>query len=242
MERPHFSIFSRDTFIIEDGMHQYHTFLIVLEGRFEVTVNDRHFVVGEGEVFFFEGGARFLRKVIDPLKLVYIETENALPFESGPLRFRDTQRLRGTIDLMQVCWENGLAEQFSALLEDLLLQYKLETMIATEQKRSEEVAAFVRAADARFSEKISVKEFCRDVYMSENGFILKFKREMGITPLAYLNRIRIRKSKEYLLNTDKPLAEIAELCGFENAYYFSNAFKRQAGVSPRTFRKAGYRL
>ena len=242
MNKPHFSIFSRETFIIEDGKHHYHTFLIVLDGRFEVTIGDRHFVVGKGETFFFESGVRFSRKVIEPLELVYIETEKTLPFASGPIRFRDTQRFHGTVELMQTCWENGLAEPFASLFDDLLLQHSLERLFVAEQKRSAEVEAFVRAADTRFCEKIAVKEFCRDVYMSENGFIVKFKREMGVTPLAYLNRIRIRKSKEYLLNTDKPLAEIAALCGFENAYYFSNAFKRWVGVSPREFRNTGSRV
>ncbi len=241
MNKPHFSVFSRETFIIEEGTHHYHTFLIVLDGRFEVVIGDQHFVVGKGEVFFFESGVRFSRKVIEPLELVYIETEKILPFASGPIRFRDTQRLHGTVELMRTCWENGLAEQFAALLDDLLLQHALERTFAAERKLSAEVEAFIRAADIRFGERITVKNFCRDVYMSENGFILKFKREMGVTPLAYLNRIRIRKSKEYLLNTNKPLSEIASLCGFENAYYFSNAFKRQVGVSPREFRSAGYR-
>ena len=51
MNKPHFSVFSRETFIIEEGAHHYHTFLIVLDGRFEVVIGDRHFVVGKGVLF-----------------------------------------------------------------------------------------------------------------------------------------------------------------------------------------------
>ena len=66
---------------------------------------------------------------------------------------------------------------------------------------------------------------------------------MERTPLAgtaalHIQETRIRQSKFLLLNTTKPLKEIAYDVGFNNPDYFSTAFRRITGISPLSFRKA----
>lgn len=50
-------------------------------------------------------------------------------------------------------------------------------------------------------------------------------------------RFRINQGKKYLLETQKRIGEIGELCGFADAFCFSKAFKKQCGISPQEFRK-----
>ena len=68
-----------------------------------------------------------------------------------------------------------------------------------------------------------------------------FKKEMGMTPLEYLTRMRMKKA-EMMLTTmwgnDYSIAEIGQLCGFEDALYFSRVFKKYLGVSPSEFAKS----
>ena len=45
------------------------------------------------------------------------------------------------------------------------------------------------------------------------------------------------KAKELLRSTDRMLYEIAEQVGYENPAYFTVAFKKQVGLSPRDYRK-----
>jgi len=52
-----------------------------------------------------------------------------------------------------------------------------------------------------------------------------------------LEEVRFQLSKEYLLDTKLPLAEIADLLGYTEAGNFSHAFRRWTGQSPRGFRK-----
>ncbi len=65
-----------------------------------------------------------------------------------------------------------------------------------------------------------------------------FKKEMGVTPLEYMTRLRMKKA-EALLSTmgarDYSVAEIAALCGYDDALYFSRVFKKFFGVSPSAF-------
>lgn len=63
-----------------------------------------------------------------------------------------------------------------------------------------------------------------------------FKRAYGITPHAYLTSCRAEYAKMLLLNTDRPVGEIAEECGYAEFTSFYRAFRGCTGMSPREWR------
>lgn len=72
-----------------------------------------------------------------------------------------------------------------------------------------------------------------------------FKKETGVTPHDYLNGIRMNRARLYIENgisnsySRFTVSQIAEACGFAEPLYFSRAFKKQFGVSPMQYAKAG---
>ena len=65
-----------------------------------------------------------------------------------------------------------------------------------------------------------------------------FKKEMGITPLEYMTRLRMRKAEKLLSamrNREYSMAEVAQMCGYEDALYFSRVFKKTYGCAPSNF-------
>ena len=62
--------------------------------------------------------------------------------------------------------------------------------------------------------------------------------ETGFGISEYLSMIRLQHAKHLLRSSpDLCVAEIADLCGYNDSNYFSEQFKRNCGVSPRAFRK-----
>ncbi len=75
-------------------------------------------------------------------------------------------------------------------------------------------------------------DFCN---LSLGRFSHIFKEGMGVSPHEYLTRIRIEKAAQLLGNSDLTIAEVAEQTGFSGQNYFSRAFKRYTGKTPREF-------
>jgi LacI family transcriptional regulator len=64
----------------------------------------------------------------------------------------------------------------------------------------------------------------------------RFKKFLGRTPHDEILRIQFNRVKQLLVETDLPLALIAERAGFDHAEYLSVAFKRTFGVPPSQYR------
>ena len=90
----------------------------------------------------------------------------------------------------------------------------------------------------RFSRGISPEELASEINCSNATFYRFFKKEFGCTPSAYLNDIRLSHAALLLETTDEKISAVAELCGYENQYYFIKLFKRKFGIPPHAYRCA----
>ncbi|MCA9840347.1 MAG: helix-turn-helix transcriptional regulator [Trueperaceae bacterium] len=64
-----------------------------------------------------------------------------------------------------------------------------------------------------------------------------FRRYLGHSPQEEIRRIRLKRVKQLLIDTDWPLARIAELTGYEHPEYMMVQFKRQFGQTPSQWRE-----
>jgi Transcriptional regulator containing an amidase domain and an AraC-type DNA-binding HTH domain len=81
------------------------------------------------------------------------------------------------------------------------------------------------------------EEIAESVNMSYSWFRKLFKQYTGISPAYYMQELKIKKSKDLLINTTLTSKEIAFELGFETPYYFCLVFKKKIGLTPIEYRK-----
>ena len=65
-----------------------------------------------------------------------------------------------------------------------------------------------------YMQDIKVEELARYIHISETHFRRVFSTYMKMSPLEYINTVRIQAACEFLKTTDEPIADIAYKCGF----------------------------
>lgn len=63
-----------------------------------------------------------------------------------------------------------------------------------------------------------------------------FVKKFNLTPIQYVTKLRVERACELLNANRHTVTEVADLCGFENVYYFSTVFKKHIGISPKQYR------
>ncbi len=83
---------------------------------------------------------------------------------------------------------------------------------------------------------IDFKQYAEENNIAYSYFRRMFKMYTGLPPAQYHLDLKIIRSKELLLSTDKIIKEISNEVGFDSLFYFSRVFKSKSGISPTAFR------
>lgn len=88
------------------------------------------------------------------------------------------------------------------------------------------------------SEKLSLDDIAAQSGLSKFHFSREFKRNVGMTTVNYINSLRCEKARKMLDSGSHKIHEVQEMCGFENASYFTRVFKKFCGVTPAEYHKS----
>ncbi len=99
------------------------------------------------------------------------------------------------------------------------------------------VRSTIEELHRHFREPITVAELMRRAGVGRWQYGTLFRRLTGLSPLEYVNALRLEQARKLLSQTDDPLREIARGVGFRDEYYFSRRFTRFMGVSPKEYRQ-----
>lgn len=118
----------------------------------------------------------------------------------------------------------------------------LDAALARKRALSGEAQRLVRQAMAciqeNYAESLSREQIADHVGLSDDYLTSCFRKELGLTPMAYLNRYRIQQARQLLKNTHKSITEIALDVGFSSSSYFSRIFRRETGMTPEAYRRS----
>ncbi len=88
-----------------------------------------------------------------------------------------------------------------------------------------------------YTKRITISDLANLLRMSESNVYSSFKKQYGMSPIAYLNDYRLYVASELLSTTSYSIENVATAVGMADMRYFSKMFKRRYNTTPSTYRK-----
>jgi AraC-like DNA-binding protein len=227
-------------------------FLItILEGSVAIDCDGRKIQIGSGEgVILPPRGMEFFR--FDPdVKSVHLWCQIAPSLTSRSER--DLLRLAGKISRVpasvNILIEEGLSIPVNAgphlnlamqtLAKACLLRFAAHASenIPTQQPRHQAVQRALDAVSINPAKFRSAGDLARHCGISYSRLRKLFHDDQGESPTAMIWRLKTDQAVQLIRATGLTLAEVAEQCGFSNAFHLSRCVKNRTGFAPRELRK-----
>jgi transcriptional regulator GlxA family with amidase domain len=99
------------------------------------------------------------------------------------------------------------------------------------------VVTAVEILRARLAEPWTLDSLAGEVHLSCSQLARSFAATVGMSPMAYLRKMRVERMARLLASTDLSVAEAARTVGWRNQFHASQCFHAHYGVSPTGFRR-----
>ena len=224
----------------------YWNFEAVLSGAGTLRVQDQLYHVGAGDLFVLPKGRShwYSADPIRPWVKLYIVIRGTLiphllsAYQLGRrVHFRsvNVEPVMRSIASLRQAPASNIHDQAALLFHQLVLAL---TADAHQDRTSltPRIQAVVDLIHRNLESSLSIKEMTTYAGLSSSRLTRLFKKEVGVTPYAYLIRQKMVRAEHFLQFTNRSVRAIAEQLGYVDAYYFSNAFKKHSGIAPSAYR------
>ncbi|MBB6670233.1 helix-turn-helix domain-containing protein [Cohnella nanjingensis] len=156
-----------------------------------------------------------------------------LPAGSAPIR-----QLRA---IFEDARDGKIADPYSASSHVYQFVMALARFASSPDRGQEAWPAAVRSAvryiDTNYAGMIGQAQLAAESGLSKYHFLRTFSRYVGLTPIDYVNRVRIERSIELLGRSDCNIEAIASAVGYSSGSYFIKVFRKLTGQTPGQFRE-----
>jgi AraC-like DNA-binding protein len=243
------------------NVHAHPELCLVLRGRILVATSGEPLEVRSGSALLVAPYMYHLSRSIGPsAETVWI---SATPNHMGLSYCTVDRECRvsafGAIDLLDFPPANRILAQLTAEAKrqergwPLLCRSQMNVLLVNTLRRldvdgralpayDEWSAAEIVTHEARtyiqrnYKHPISLAQVAHHVALSPNYLATLFKKQFNRTIIDFLTEVRIEEAKRLLGEKDRKIADIADEVGYHSPYYFSRAFKKETGQSPKAFR------
>lgn len=256
---------SHRQYVMPPHWHAEIELILVLEGRFDLYLNKRHYAMTAGDVAFVNPGTihhgepsdcryecivfhpDMLRQSNAALVNRYVKSFSARTvavkeyFQSG-----NAPQLEAVVNrlfsLMRNASEHTALAVYAALYELFYTLYTSNAVVAvtsdkSQQKQLDHLMTLLEWIEDHYTERITLARLSKTAGINEKYLCRFFKAYTSYTPIDYINRIRIEKAAADLSLLHRSVTEAAFANGFNDSAYFAKLFRQIKGVSPKQYQQ-----
>ncbi len=188
----------------------------------------------QGSVYLFPGNANFIETYssyeTDEQRLdhAYVNFELVPPILSKEVFCLDNfeEEVKPAVETFKTLCKQATSKGDFITLSESSQKYLKSTILFLVDKivekyscdiiTDETIIYSLKLMNERLSEQITIEEIAKNCYLSTDGFIRKFKKQIGETPYSYLKKLKIRTAHNMRL-AGESLKDIAEKCGYSDS-------------------------
>lgn len=176
-----------------------------------------------------------------PCSVIFFEFDSDRPINDIAFtqKFVNNQKLRELFKKAFAIWS---AKNEGYYFECLSILYKIFSEMQKTTYLPEKKYTLIKPAVDCIREKFLIDEFDGKELANLCGisysYLTKlFIKRFGIPPKKYIIRLKINYACDLLKSEEYTISQIAEMCGYNDVYFFSRQFKEYMGISPTAFLK-----
>lgn len=189
------------------------------------------------------------KKIVDTLEFLNTRypkegVENYWRLDERNYFFYNNPELAVTINnLINICQSNSVTKDVLAdlALQELLIRISQSQNLTELSSEAPEtntyLAQIIQFIRLHITDKLTLKAIASKASISTASLYRLFKRELGISPVEFIIRERIKLSKRLLKDDTRYIKNISFEVGFEDANYFIRAFKNHEGITPKQYQQ-----
>ena len=226
----------------------HNSFGYILDGSMQFSMFSEQFTAGKGDLIFIPEGIRYISHWDGNPGIRFYNIHFTMPKKASniwrsmqPQRLScpDSQPFREIIDEMYLLSKGDDAAQMRTYGLFFELASKALPLMQVNPTRLpptplQDAIAYI---EEHYATITSVQEIAAACYLSESRLYHIFKDHLNITPISYLNHLRVQKAMALLAKPELSIQQIAEQLNFHSEYYFRKTFQKITGVLPSHFRK-----
>ncbi|WP_394886085.1 AraC family transcriptional regulator [Clostridium butyricum] len=213
--------------------HEYGQLILPLHGMLSIETDHKKLKLTDDSIFFLPPDCKHTFNADNANEFLVLDIPNIM------LNNNDMKKMNGGIDfLFDNKWkaikylllnETNIDTNPNSLNNLFIYFYSFLT--------SDNVPKSIKYINDHFSENINIKQLAHIEYYNINYYSEWFKNIMNVSPTEYIQNLRIKKSKQLLLNTDLTILQVSQMIGYEHNSSFTKVFKNSEKISPLEFRK-----
>ena len=177
--------------------------------------------------------------VYDPALMPRLHACNLVDQSKPVWPIQDVASVRAQLDelvrLSNSPQTDGVADRVDRVCERLVLETWLTQSVAsTEMTALQTILSNLRKNPGQ---EVDFDAMAKRNGLSSSTFRRRWVDVIGKPPARYLQELRMREACRMLVETNRPIHEIARAVGFVDELYFSRRFKQELRVAPRDYRK-----